>query len=110
MLKRDRCATAAIVLAAGESKRMPSRTKLLSPVGGVAMIESGIKAGERIVISDLIPAIDGMLLDPVADAGARARLIAQATGKVCPSQSKLTICRTGMLPTRLDLHVMRSMR
>lgn len=55
--------------------------KLRLSLGGVAVIESGIRAGERIVISDLIPAIDGMLLDPVADAGARARLIALATGK-----------------------------
>ncbi|MBT3886352.1 MAG: efflux RND transporter periplasmic adaptor subunit [Rhodospirillaceae bacterium] len=55
--------------------------KLRLSLGGVAVIESGIKAGERIVISDLIPAIDGMLLDPAADAGARARLIAEAAGK-----------------------------
>jgi multidrug efflux pump subunit AcrA (membrane-fusion protein) len=50
-------------------------------LGGVAVIESGVKAGERIVVSDLIPAIDGMLLEPVPDAEALARLIREASGK-----------------------------
>ena len=50
-------------------------------LGGFAVIKSGLSAGERIVISDLIPAIDGMLLDPSPDAGAEARLIRQAAGE-----------------------------
>ena len=45
-----------------------------------AAIRSGLEAGARIVISDLIPAIDGMLLDPVDDAEALAALIAEAEG------------------------------
>jgi multidrug efflux pump subunit AcrA (membrane-fusion protein) len=62
--------------------RLQIRTvKLRLSLGSVAVIESGLKAGERIVISDLIPAIDGMLLDPAPDPAARARLIAQAAGK-----------------------------
>ncbi|MEE2760410.1 MAG: efflux RND transporter periplasmic adaptor subunit [Pseudomonadota bacterium] len=50
-------------------------------LGGFAVIKSGLRAGERIVISDLIPAIDGMLLDPSPDADAEARLIRQAAGE-----------------------------
>jgi RND family efflux transporter MFP subunit len=46
-----------------------------------AAIRSGLEAGERIVISDLIPAIDGMLLDPVDDDDALAALIAEAQGR-----------------------------
>jgi multidrug efflux system membrane fusion protein len=66
----------------GADNRLEIRAiKLRLSPGGVAVIESGIKAGERIVISDLIPAIDGMLLDPAADRGARARLIAEAAGE-----------------------------
>lgn len=66
----------------GADNRLQIRAvKLRLSLGGVAVIESGIKAGERIVISDLIPAIDGMLLDPAVDAGAQARLIAEAAGK-----------------------------
>ena len=46
-----------------------------------AAIRSGLAAGERIVISDLIPAIDGMLLEPVDDEEALAALIAEAEGR-----------------------------
>jgi multidrug efflux system membrane fusion protein len=70
------------VFVVGADNRLEIRAvKLRLSLGGVALIESGLKAGERIVISDLIPAIGGMLLDPAADRGARARLIAQAAGK-----------------------------
>ena len=36
---------------------------------------------QRIVISDLIPAIDGLLLEPVDDEEALAALIAEAEGR-----------------------------
>jgi len=70
------------VFVVGPKNRLQIRAVTLGlALGGVAVIESGIKAGERIVVSDLIPAIEGMLLDPVLDADAAARLIAQAAGK-----------------------------
>ena len=31
------------------------------------VIEEGLEAGERVVISDLVPAIEGMLLKPLPD-------------------------------------------
>ena len=43
-------------------------------------ITGGLAEGERIVISDPIPAIDGMLVKAVADEAAAARLVTQATG------------------------------
>lgn len=46
-----------------------------------AVIKGGLKAGERVIISDLIPAIDGMLLHPVADNEALTDLIADARGE-----------------------------
>ncbi len=46
-----------------------------------AAIESGLEPGERVVISDLIPAIEGMLLDPVDDAEAARSLVAEAHGE-----------------------------
>jgi membrane fusion protein, multidrug efflux system len=46
-----------------------------------AAISQGLKAGERVIVSDLIPAVDGMLLDPVADERTKKALIAEATGK-----------------------------
>ncbi len=35
--------------------------------GEITVIESGIRAGEQLVITDLIPAVDGMLLQPQVD-------------------------------------------
>ena len=40
-----------------------------------AIIDSGLQAGEQVVISDLIPAVEGMLLKPVADDAAQQRLL-----------------------------------
>ncbi len=46
-----------------------------------ASIKTGLKAGERVVISDLIPAVEGMLLDPVMDDDAARALIDEAEGR-----------------------------
>ncbi len=54
MLNRGACATAAIVLAAGESTRMPGRNKLLSPVDGVAMIVHVVERIRCADVSDII--------------------------------------------------------
>jgi hypothetical protein len=43
-------------------------------------LASGVKPGDQIVLTDLIPAIEGMLLDPSPDAEAEAELAA-ATGE-----------------------------
>jgi len=45
-----------------------------------AVIEEGLTAGERLVISDLFPAVEGMRLDGESDRSARQRLLAAATG------------------------------
>jgi len=43
------------------------------------VIEAGLSAGEQVVVSDLLPAIQGMLLEPVRDEAAESRLIRVAT-------------------------------
>ena len=48
--------------------------------GDFAAIDTGLAAGERIVVSDLIPAVAGMLLAPQDDDALRARLKAEAGG------------------------------
>lgn len=45
-----------------------------------SVIASGLKVGEKLVISDLVPAIDGMLLAPVLDLRAAEDLAASAEG------------------------------
>ena len=46
-----------------------------------AVIEKGIVAGERVVVSDLIWAVAGMLLDPESDAEAARALVDEAEGR-----------------------------
>lgn len=52
-----------------------------SPQSGFASLSKGVQAGERVIVSDVVPAIDGMLLHVVEDADALNRLVAEATGK-----------------------------
>ncbi len=48
------------------------------------IVKSGIDRGERIVVSDLVPAIEGMLLRPVPDERVLERLIRAASGEAEP--------------------------
>ena len=45
------------------------------------MISEGIEAGERIVVSDPVPAVAGMLLDPVIDEALQANILKAARGE-----------------------------
>ncbi|MEM9379441.1 MAG: efflux RND transporter periplasmic adaptor subunit [Planctomycetota bacterium] len=48
---------------------------------GFASILAGLDGGERLVLTDLVPAVGGMLLDPEIDEEADASLTADATGQ-----------------------------
>lgn len=48
--------------------------------GDIAVIAKGLAKGEEIVISDLVPAVPGMLLSPRADEDALKRLTHEAAG------------------------------
>ena len=48
---------------------------------GYSVIAKGLKADERIVTSELISAIEGMLLAPQEDKKTKQRMVAEATGK-----------------------------
>ena len=50
--------------------------------GDLMVIDQGLKPGDTVVVSDLIPAVDGMLLRPQADDEVLAELKAEATGEV----------------------------
>ena len=52
--------------------------------GDLAVIDKGIEPGTRLVVSDLIPAIGGMLLAPQPDAAVLTRLKADAAGGTAP--------------------------
>ena len=52
--------------------------------GEFVTVRAGLEAGERLVVSDPVPAIEGMLLEPVLDEALLARLIAEASGEAQP--------------------------
>ncbi|WP_299439869.1 efflux RND transporter periplasmic adaptor subunit [uncultured Rhodospira sp.] len=49
--------------------------------GDLAVVAGGLSEGDRLVVSDLIPAVEGMLIEPRPDPAERARLIAAAEGR-----------------------------
>ena len=52
---------------------------------GVAVLAGGVEAGERLVLTDLVPAIEGMTLAPRPDEAAGKALTREARGAgVCP--------------------------
>lgn len=50
------------------------------PQGDLIVVSEGLKSGEQVVVSDLIPAVAGMLLRPQSDEGVMAQLKADASG------------------------------
>ncbi|MCC5858217.1 MAG: hypothetical protein JJT90_08690 [Ectothiorhodospiraceae bacterium] len=56
--------------------------------GGLAVIEAGLASGERVVVDDLQPAIEGMALSVRRDEALEARLAARALGDVTPGERR----------------------
>ena len=70
------------VYVAGPDNRLKIKTVALRyRIGDLAVVKSGLTAGERIVVSDLIPAIDGMLLSVIIDTEGENKLRAEAIGE-----------------------------
>ncbi len=69
------------VFVAGPDNRLERRKVEVSLLQtNFVAIGRGLEAGERVIVSDLSPAIDGMLIDPVPDEGLAQRLAAEARG------------------------------
>jgi RND family efflux transporter MFP subunit len=65
-----------------ENKRLRKRAVVVAfRQSNFAVVKSGLDAGDTIVISDVVPAIEGMLLEPVADDGAARALADEAEGR-----------------------------
>ena len=69
----------------GEDRLVKRPVTLAMVQGDLAVVQSGLEAGDRLVVSDLIPAVAGMLIDPRPDQDERARLIRAATGQAAPA-------------------------
>lgn len=65
-----------------EKNRLQRRTVSLAfTQGNFAVVAEGLQAGEQIIVSDLLPAIDNMLLQPRADPDLLAQLQLEASGE-----------------------------
>jgi len=74
----------------GEEDRLDIRkVKVAFIQGRYAVLASGIKPNEKIIISDLIPSIQGMLLKPIMDKKTRGMLMMEVSGKK-PTDNKDT--------------------
>ncbi len=64
----------------GESRLEKRRVEIWFSQENLTIVKSGIQSGEQLVVTDLIPAVEGMLLEPVADVELMATIASQAKG------------------------------
>ncbi len=70
-----------VVLVVDDQQRLERRpVEVLFNQGFFSVIAKGLKAGEPVVVSDLVPAVTGMRLQPQLDEALTARLLAAAGG------------------------------
>jgi membrane fusion protein, multidrug efflux system len=71
-----------IVYVADADNRLQRRPVIVKFVqGGLAVIAEGLTPDENIVVTDVVPAVEGMLLDPLLDEPLLAALLAEAKGE-----------------------------
>ena len=58
--------------------------------GDTVVVERGLEDGERVVVTDLIPAVEGMLLDPQEDSALADEIARQAAGGVIDKAAEQT--------------------
>ena len=69
------------VFIADQDDRLRRRAvKILFSQGDISVIEEGVEPGERVVVTDLVPAVDGMLLQVQMDEELNRSLIAHGKG------------------------------
>ena len=72
-----------VVYLADENNRLQRQpVEILYNQGDISVIENGIQPGQRVVISDLVPAVSGMLLQTVPDQQMEALLQKRARGQL----------------------------
>ena len=67
MLPRSAVRGGVVLVADQENRLRRRKVELLFSQGSTSVIASGLSAGERVVVSDLVPAVEGMLLHVQTD-------------------------------------------
>lgn len=67
VLPRSAVRGGVVLVADAENRLRRRKVELLFSQGSTSVIASGLKAGERVVVSDLVPAVEGMLLHVQTD-------------------------------------------
>jgi RND family efflux transporter MFP subunit len=76
------CARDGNVFVVDEDNRLVKRPVNIGfSQGAISIVADGLAAGERLVVSDPTPAIEGMLVEPTLDEAVAKRLVAQAAGE-----------------------------
>lgn len=70
-----------VYLVADDSRLQHRAVEVDFAQAGFVCLRSGLKGGETLVVSDPVPAIDRMLIEPVLDESTRSRLVAEAIGE-----------------------------
>jgi multidrug efflux pump subunit AcrA (membrane-fusion protein) len=72
---------ASTVYVADADNRLRRRAvKILFSQGDISVVAEGLEPGERVVVSDLVPAVDGMLLQVQLDEALNRSLTAHGKG------------------------------
>ncbi len=69
-----------VMVVDGDDRLRLRAVKVRARLGGLLIIAEGLKAGERVVLSDVVPALDGQLLAPREDEEMARRLAQLAAG------------------------------
>lgn len=70
-----------VYLADDDNRLQRQRVTLAWQQGELAVVGGGLEPGDRLILDDLVPAIEGTLLSPRADEQTRQRLVKRAAGE-----------------------------
>ncbi|MBT4287305.1 MAG: efflux RND transporter periplasmic adaptor subunit [Deltaproteobacteria bacterium] len=69
-----------VLLLDSEQKLIKTPVEVLYSMSDFAVIKSGLKSGDIVILSDIVPAVNGMKVDPTVDNVSFERLVADARG------------------------------
>lgn len=82
VLPRSAIHDSKVYLVDAEQRLRTQPVKVLFSQGSLSVIEEGVEAGQTVVVSDLVPAVDGMLLQTSTDDQMQAEIEANAKGTI----------------------------